>query len=183
MINLYINQTFIKIMNILLSDNASTMKLLKQFSHKNFHLCFGIIGISFTIDEQGLFCMTTGEADMKIFTPYDSLSYFVDADRIKFLQKIRIVGSIDLAIKFLEVMSNINISHKFNLDRIYLLPWKMIKILITLHYNFYKNTFAYLQYEKEYIVSASEVKGFCEEVDEIKSKCDFLEYSIKKYKL
>lgn len=182
-INLYINQAFIKLMNKLLSDNESTSELLKQFAFKNFYLKFGIINILFTINEQGLFCNSSDKEDVKIYIPYNLFNYFIDNDKIKFIQKIKIEGSTDLAIRFLEIISSINISYIFNKGSIYGLAMNIIKILISLNYNFYKNTFSYFQYEKNQIVSKNEINIFCEEVDIIKNKCDFLENNIKNFKL
>ena len=187
------NPLTIKLINIILKSNTGSCELLSKYSGRTFKLIIPGFSISAACDIDGyLITPNTQNYDVIINIPLDSATFLIDKDKLAVYKKISFDGDNKFGRELLEILS------KLHLDGIYTKVNNPIMLMALNKFtdlgktitNYLKlladngaNTLKeYLMYETQDIITRFENDQFCNDIDNLRSRSEYLEQQIKQVK-
>ncbi|MCC2625203.1 MAG: hypothetical protein K0R14_1076 [Burkholderiales bacterium] len=188
-----LNLVAIKLINFILKDNHGSRAHLAKYAGKSFKLILPGFSINALFDIDGYLIinhLTSYEVIINI--PLDSVTFLIDKDKLAVYKKISFVGNKKFGHELLENFSKLHVDGIYTKihSPIMLIALNKFTDLIKFISAYLKrlpadsgNTLKeYLMYETQDIITRYENDSFCNDVDEIKNRYEYLEQQIKQFK-
>lgn len=185
-----LNSFVIRLINLILTSNTGSRKLLAKRHGKTFKLIFPGFSVQSELDIDGyLINSQTANYDIMIKIPLDSAAFLIDQDKLAVYKKITFIGDADFGHELLDIFSRLhldNIYTKVNSPLLLLALNKFTDLVNILTNNLKQftsnnsNTIKeYFMYETGDIINHFEMNQFCNDVDELYARYEHLEQQIK----
>lgn len=179
-----LNNLAIKAINLLLQANPRTQEELKQYATKVVGLNLPFLSLQFIISSDGSLEPENANTDCIINIPLSSASHLIHEDEVKTFKSLQIEGDKTLAKNLLATLATIETTKILYLHQNPILSIfankleQLIEHLVSyaklVSHNAGLSTSQYIQYEAEAIADKYQIEEFCNQVDELRERCDLL---------
>jgi ubiquinone biosynthesis protein UbiJ len=185
-----INQSILKLINLILVTNDGSRKLLALKHGRTFKIILPGFSICAACDIDGyLITEHATNYDVVIHIPLDSATFLINRDKLAVYKKITFVGDAEFGRELLEILAKLHINGvytKIDSPLMLMLVNKLSAFVKSIN-NYLQSTARnssntlkeYLMYETQDIITRLEHDQFCNDVDELKAQSEILEKRIK----